>query len=86
MEDENKIKTFIKNNFLYFVIALASLAYIAYGFLSIEESGKSIVEIIGQGGVVFLVAYLICRLFSMQGLLALASPPVSMRQDVFPMP
>ena len=70
MEDENKIKTFIKNNFLYFVIALASLAYIAYGFLSIEESGKSIVEIIGQGGVVFLVAYLICRLFSMQGLLA----------------
>lgn len=69
-KEENKIKTFIKNNFLYFIIVFACIAYIAYGLLRIETSGTTIVEIVGQGAVIFLVAYFICRLFSMQGLLA----------------
>ena len=68
--EKNKFKTFIKNNFLYFIIAFACLAYIAYGLVKIETSGKTIIEIIGQGAVIFFVSYLICRLFSMQGLLS----------------
>lgn len=66
----NKFKQFIKNNFLYFIIGFAALAYIAFGLVRIEASGRTILEIIGQGVVIFLFGYLICRLFSMQGLLS----------------
>lgn len=69
-KEDNKIKNFIKNNFLYFIIGFTCIAYTAYGLLQIETTGKTIIEIIGQGAVIFLIAYFICRLFSMQGLLA----------------
>lgn len=68
--NQNKFKQFVKNNFLYFIIAFACVAYIAYGLIKIESSGKTLLEIIGQGVVIFFVGYLICRLFSMQGLLS----------------
>lgn len=70
MNEKNKFKQFIKYNFLYFIIAFACVAYIAYGLVKIETSGRTIIEIIGQGIVIFFVGYLICRLFSMQGLLS----------------
>ena len=67
---ENKVKSFVKNNFLYFIIAFACVAYIAYGFINITESGKTIIEIVGQGAVIILFGYAITYLFSMQGMLS----------------
>lgn len=69
MEEKGKFKQFVKNNFIYFIIAFACLAYVAYGLIQIETTGKSILEIIGQGVVIFFVGYFISLLFSMQGLL-----------------
>lgn len=68
--EENKIKTFIKNNFLYFIIFFACAVYIAFGIIKIEQSGKTILEILGEGFIIFLVGYSISYLFSLQGLLA----------------
>ena len=68
--EENKFKKFVKNNFIYFIIAFASLAYIAFGLIKIETTGKTIIEIIGSGIVIYFVGYVITMLFSMQGQLA----------------
>lgn len=65
-----KIKTFLKNNFIYFIIAFACIAYIAYGMTTIETTGKSIIEIIGSGIVIFFMGYTISFLFSLQGMLS----------------
>ena len=69
-EKDNKVKRFVKNNFLYFIIVFACIAYVAYGLVKIETSGKTILEIIGQGIIIFLVGYTISYLFSLQGLLS----------------
>ena len=69
MDNNNKFKQFIKNNFIYFVIGITCLAYIAYGLVKIEQSGRTILEIIGSGIVIFIIAYLISMLFSLQGML-----------------
>ena len=69
MDNDNKIKQFLKNNFIYFIIAFACIAYITYGLIRIEQSGKTILEIIGSGIVIFILGYLICELFSLQGML-----------------
>lgn len=68
--EENKFKSFIKNNFIYFIIAFACIAYIAYGMVKIETSGKTILEIIGSGVIIFLIGYAICFLFSLQGMMS----------------
>ena len=68
--EENKFKKFVKNNFIYFIIAFACLAYIAFGLIKIETTGKSVLEIIGSGIVIYFVGYVITLLFSMQGQLA----------------
>ena len=68
--EENKFKKFVKNNFIYFIIAFASLAYIAFGLIKIETTGKTIIEIVGSGIVIYFVGYVITMLFSMQGQLA----------------
>lgn len=66
---DNKFKQFLKNNFIYFVIAFTCIAYVAYGMVRIQTSGRTILEIIGSGIVVFILAYLISLMFSMQGML-----------------
>ena len=69
MENGNKFKQFIKNNFIYFIIGFTCIAYITYGLVKIETSGRTILEIIGSGIVIFILAYLISLLFSFQGML-----------------
>ncbi len=69
MENGNKFKQFIKNNFIYFIIGFTCIAYITYGLVKIETSGRSILEFIGSGIVIFVLAYLISLLFSFQGML-----------------
>lgn len=70
MEEKSKLKTFIRNNFLYFIIFFACAAYIAYGLIKIGQSGKTVLEILGEGFIIFLMGYTISYLFSLQGLLA----------------
>ncbi|MBQ7308216.1 MAG: hypothetical protein IJW82_06805 [Clostridia bacterium] len=61
-------KQFLKNNFIYLIIAFACLVYVSYGIIIIEKSGKSVLEIIGNGLIILIFGYLICRLFSIQGI------------------
>ncbi len=68
--EENKFKQFFKNNFIYFLIGFACLAYIAFGMINIETSGRTILEIIGSGIIIFFVSFLIIELFSLQGMLS----------------
>ena len=65
---ENKVKTFIRNNFIYFIIAFACVAYIVYGMVRLETSGKTIIQIVGESFVIFLFGWSISFLFSLQGM------------------
>lgn len=65
---ENKVKTFIRNNFIYFIIAFACIAYVVYGMVHLEASGKTIIQIIGESFVIFLFGWSISFLFSLQGM------------------
>ena len=64
VEDKNlnfsqKVTIFVKNNMTNIVLILISLAYIFYGMLSVERTGKTIDEIIGGGALSALTGFFI---------------------------
>lgn len=65
----SKIKDFLRTNLGFFAVAFVSLSYIATAFISIEESGKSPLQILADGMVVFLLGILINRIFDGQGMM-----------------
>ncbi len=64
-----KIKDFFKQNIGYFVVGFLSLVYIATAFITIDETGKSISQIIADGVIAFLLGIFINRVFDLQGMM-----------------
>lgn len=64
-----KVKDFLKTNVGTLAVALVSLAYIATALITIDKSDKSVVRILADGMVAFLVGFLINCLFNTQGIL-----------------
>lgn len=65
----DKVKVFLKQNVGYFVVALVSAIYIATAFVAIDETGKTIEQIIADTAVVFFLGYFINRVFDLQGMM-----------------
>jgi len=70
MDEENKkkAKDLFINNIVYVLLAILCTAYILYGFLNLDESGKTIGEILKDGAVVLIFSIVITKLFGFQGL------------------
>lgn len=64
-----KIKDFFKQNIGYFIVALVSVVYIATAFITIDETGKTVEQIIADSAVVFFLGYFINRVFDLQGMM-----------------
>lgn len=55
-------------NYMYFlIVAVMSVVYIFYGLLTIETTGKTIVQIIRDGAINLIFGWLIGKMLSMQG-------------------
>ena len=52
-----KVKDFFKQNVGYFVVALVSAVYIATAFITIDETGKTIGEIVADTTIVFFLGF-----------------------------
>lgn len=64
-----KIKDFFKQNIGYFVVALVSAVYIATALITIDETGKTIEQIIADTAIVFFLGFFINRVFDLQGMM-----------------
>lgn len=65
-----KIKDFFRQNIGYFVVGFISIVYIATAFITIDETGKSVSQIIADGVVAFLLGVFINRVFDLQGMMS----------------
>ncbi len=65
-----KVRDFFKNNIGYFAIALVSGIYIATALITVEETGKTISQIIADGTIVLFLGLFINRIFDLQGMLS----------------
>lgn len=63
-----KIQKFIKESISIIAIVLVAVVYIFYGLITIDETGKTVGQIIADGGVSFMVGYVIKCLLNNQGL------------------
>jgi hypothetical protein len=59
-----------RDNIGFLVIFLTCGAYLLYGLVSIDETGKTVAQIVGDTAVAFLMGYSINRLFEKQGLMS----------------
>lgn len=64
----NKIKSSLARNLFFVIIIVASIAYISYGCIAIEPTGKTISEIILDGTMLFLFATFIVKMFDCDAL------------------
>ena len=64
-----KVKDFFIQNVGYFVVALVSAVYIATAFITIDETGKTIGEIVADTAIVFFLGFFINRVFDLQGMM-----------------
>ena len=64
-----KIKDFFQRSLGYFVVVLVAAAYICTAFIQIDETGKSVMRIIADGAIVFLLGFFINRSFDLQGIM-----------------
>ena len=63
-----KIQKFFKENISVISLVLVCLVYIFYGIITIKQTGKTIGQIVADGGVSFLVGYVIKVLLNNQGI------------------
>lgn len=64
-----KVRDFFRQNLGYFIVGFVSLVYILTAFLTIDETGKTITQIIADGAISFLLGLFINRIFELQGLM-----------------
>lgn len=64
-----KIRDFFRQNIGYFAVALASAVYIATAFITIEEMGKTVAQIIADTAIVFFLGFFVNRIFDLQGMM-----------------
>lgn len=62
-------KKYIKQYIGYIVIVFACLIYLARGIITIEETGKTVMQILGDGFLALLFGVFINHVFSLQGML-----------------
>ena len=67
--DNNKVKEFFKRNVGYFIVAFVCIVYIATGLLTIQETGKTILQIIADSVIILSLGVFINRVFDLQGML-----------------
>lgn len=65
----DKVKDFFKQSIGYFVVAFTCIIYILTALIRIEETGKTIAQIIADGVVAFLLGIFIARMFDLQGMM-----------------
>ena len=65
----DKLRDFFRNYAGYLAVSLVCIAYIATAFVTIEQSGKNVGQIIADGVMSFLMGILINRIFDTQGLM-----------------
>lgn len=63
-----KVKDFVKSNICYFIVAFVSAMYILKSLIEVDESGKTIEQIIADSATVFFLGIFINRILSLQGL------------------
>lgn len=64
-----KIRDFFRQNIGYFAVALVSAVYIATAFITIDETGKTVEQIIADTAIVFFLGFFINRIFDLQGMM-----------------
>ena len=64
-----KAKNYIRVNFFFLVVALAAIVYLIRGFVTVVQTGKSVVEVLADGALGAIFAFLIGKLMSLQGLI-----------------
>lgn len=64
-----KVKDFFRQNIGYFIVALVSVVYIATAFITIDETGKTVEQIIADSAIVFFLGFFINRVFDLQGMM-----------------
>lgn len=64
-----KLKTFLHKNVMICAIAIGCLVYVITGMIAIKESGKTLIEIVGESLIVFTFSFFIIESFSLQGIL-----------------
>jgi len=69
MTRAERASKFFKSYLCYFIDGIVCIAYIATSIYNISESGKTILSIIADGLVAFLISYFIARTMDVQGLL-----------------
>ena len=62
-------KKYLKQYFGYLVIALVCSIYIARGIITIEETGKTVGQILGDGFLALFVGLFINSVFGLQGMM-----------------
>lgn len=64
-----KVRDFFKQNMGYFIVGLVSAVYICTAFVTIDETGKTIGQIIADTAIVFFLGIFINRVFDLQGMM-----------------
>ena len=68
MENE-KIKDILKNSMGYFAVALVSAVYMVAALIKMEETGKTVAQIVADGALNFVMGLIINRMLEVQGIL-----------------
>lgn len=68
-EKMDKLRQYIRDNGISILIFLACLVYISRGLIELSESGKTVLEIILDGALLYVFGLFINRLCELQGLL-----------------
>ena len=63
-----KMRRELRSNVFFIVVALISLVYMARSFVTVVETGKSVLEIVADGALGAVFGFLISKLLSLQGL------------------
>ena len=69
MDNYENMKKFISKNIMLVITSIVALAYISTSFINIKETGKTLLEILGESLLVFMFSYFIIQSFSLQGIL-----------------
>lgn len=69
MVNAEKVKDFFFRNFGYFIVALVSGIYIATALFKIDETGKTVGQIIADGALVFFLGVFVARVMDLQGII-----------------
>ena len=70
MDDmSNKIKNFFKDNIFYIIIAVVSVVYILTGVFEVIETGKTVLQLIADCFLSFIISYFIIETLGLQGIM-----------------